>query len=186
MRIEKNRISSTQSAKRKTYSNNTCNHSITMNTIFLLGKYTSKILQRFHIQDCNPMYTHLDTNQRKEDSSTREVVDRTIYKQLVGSLMYMVNRRPNICLAISQLSQFMMEPTKLHQRETKYVLIYLKGIVDYGLWYKRIDGVKLQGFTNVYWARSPLDKKSTSRAIFSVGSTIVSWYSIKQRYVALK
>jgi len=47
------------------------------------------------------------------------------------------------------------------------------------------EGVKLQGFTNVDWVGSSSDRKSTSRGIFSIGSTMASWYSRKQRLVAL-
>eukprot|EP00253_Pinus_taeda_P012357 PITA_12357 len=46
-----------------------------------------------------------------------------------------------------------------------------------------IDGVKLQGFTDVYWDGSPSNRKSTSGGIFNLGSAIVSWYSRKQRSV---
>ena len=45
--------------------------------------------------------------------------------------------------------------------------------------------MKLQGFTDEDWARSPPDRKSTSRRIFSIGSAIVSWYNKKPRSIAL-
>ena len=45
--------------------------------------------------------------------------------------------------------------------------------------------MKLQGFTDADWEGSPSHKKSTSGGIFSIGSTIVSWYNKKQRSVAL-
>ena len=45
--------------------------------------------------------------------------------------------------------------------------------------------MKLCGFTDADWAGSPMDRKSTSGGVFSIGSTIVSWYSRKQRSVAL-
>ncbi len=45
--------------------------------------------------------------------------------------------------------------------------------------------MKLCGFTDADWAGSPLDRKSTSGGIFNLGSAIVSWYSRKQRIVAL-
>jgi hypothetical protein len=35
----------------------------------------------------------------------------------------------------------------------------------YGLWYRQTDEVKLHGFTNVDWAGSPMDRKSTSGGI---------------------
>eukprot|EP00253_Pinus_taeda_P006615 PITA_06615 len=47
------------------------------------------------------------------------------------------------------------------------------------------EGVKLQGFTDVDWVGSPSHQKSTSGGIFILGSVAVSWYSRKQRSVAL-
>eukprot|EP00253_Pinus_taeda_P019530 PITA_19530 len=47
------------------------------------------------------------------------------------------------------------------------------------------DEVKLCGFTDADWAGSPTDRKSTTGGIFSIRSTTASWYSRKQRFVAL-
>eukprot|EP00253_Pinus_taeda_P009936 PITA_09936 len=47
------------------------------------------------------------------------------------------------------------------------------------------EGVKLQGFTDADWVGSPSDRKSTSGGIFNLDSAAVSWYSKKQRSVAL-
>jgi hypothetical protein len=56
---------------------------------------------------------------------------------------------------------------------------------DHILWYRQMDEVKLHGFTDADWAGSPTDRKSTSGGIFSIGSTVVSWYNRKQRSLAL-
>lgn len=45
--------------------------------------------------------------------------------------------------------------------------------------------MKLQGITDADWVETPSDRKSTLGVVFSVGSTIVSWYSRKRRSVAL-
>ena len=45
--------------------------------------------------------------------------------------------------------------------------------------------MKLYGFVDANWAASPTDRKSTSGGLFSIGSTVVSWYNKKQRSVAL-
>lgn len=55
------------------------------------GKYANEILQRFNMENCKPMDTPLATNWRKSYASSSEEVDATIYRQLVGSLMYLVN-----------------------------------------------------------------------------------------------
>lgn len=74
----------------------------------------------------------------------------------------------------------MVRPIKLYWKETKHVLRYLRGTTKYGLWYKQIDGVKLQSFKGI-----PLDRKSTSGGIFSIRSAIVSLYNRKYREIAL-
>jgi hypothetical protein len=131
------------------------------------------------------MDTPLLGNWRKENSTSREVVDATVYRQLVGSLTYLVNMRPDICYAVNQLSQVMVNPTKLFWKANKHVLRYLRGTSKYGLWYRQMDEVKLHGFTDADWESNLMDRNITSGGIFSIGSTVVSWYSRKQRFVAL-
>ena len=45
--------------------------------------------------------------------------------------------------------------------------------------------MKLHGFMDSNWAGNPTDIKSTLGGIFSIGSTVVSWYNRKQISVAL-
>ena len=72
-----------------------------------------------------PMEIPLPRNWRKEDATSSEVVDATTYRHLVGSLMYLVNTRPDICCAVNQLSQAMVKQTKLYWKVEKHVLRYL-------------------------------------------------------------
>lgn len=78
------------------------------------GKYANDIRQRFHMDRCKPMEIPLVGNWRKEDVTSSEVVEATIYRQLVGSLMYFVKTRPYMCYVVNQLSQEMVKPTKLY------------------------------------------------------------------------
>ena len=64
------------------------------------GKYAVEILRRFRMMDSRPMSTPLVTNWRKIDTSDSETVDPTIYRQLIGSLMYLVNTQPDISFAV--------------------------------------------------------------------------------------
>ena len=79
----------------------------------------------------------------------------------------------------------MVKQTKIYWKATKHVLRYLSGTNKYPLWYKQTKGMKLQGFTNVDWARSTFEMKSRSRQSFNIGSPVVSWSIRKQRSVAL-
>jgi hypothetical protein len=101
------------------------------------GKYTVEILRRFGMLDCKSMTTPMVTNMKKlsESSFDSGLIDPTMYRQLIGSLMYLVNTRPDICYAVSALSQFMSQPRKIHWVTVKHVLRYLRGTVGYGLKY---------------------------------------------------
>ena len=88
-------------------------------------------------------------------------MDATIYKHVVGSLMNLVNTIPDIFYTVKQLSQAMVNLTKLFWKVGKHALRYLMGTTKYGLWYKQIEGVKLQGFIDAYWVGSPSDIKSS-------------------------
>ena len=137
------------------------------------------------MEDCRPMSTPMITNWKNLHGSEGELVDPTLYRQLIGSLMYLVNTQPDLCFAMNTLSQFMVEPRSVHWVAAKHVLRYLAGTVDFGLDYRRSDGIKLVGCTDSDWAGSVADRKSTSGCCFSLGSATVSWFSRKQKSVAL-
>ena len=104
------------------------------------GKYAMDILQRFGMQDCKSMSVPMTTNLTKlRDSGTNsQDVDPTLYRQLIGSLMYLVHTRPDICYTVNALSQFMFYLKHIHWVAAKHVLIYVQGIITYGLRYTSI------------------------------------------------
>ena len=77
-------------------------------------------------------------------------VDATQYRQMVGSLMYlMIGTWPDIVAAISIVSQFASEPTKDHFRAIKQILRYLQGTKGYKLNLGgEVDSIKLTGYSD--------------------------------------
>jgi hypothetical protein len=149
------------------------------------GKYVIKILHKFGMMDCKSMDTPMNANIRKVKVPDSDPVDPSLYRQLIGSLMYLVNTRPYICFAVNTLSQFQVEPRHEHWIATKHVLRYICGTINYGLRYTASSNIQLHGFTDSDWARSVEDRKSTSSMCFSLGSVMISWGSRKQKSVAL-
>ena len=76
------------------------------------------------MMDCKSTSTPMTMNLNKlSDASTySDLVDPTMYRQLVRSLMYLVNTRLDICFAMSTLGQFMCEPRQMHWLAAKHVL----------------------------------------------------------------
>jgi hypothetical protein len=80
------------------------------------GKYTVEILMKFWMTDCKPMPTPMVINLKKLNETSFDLgkIDPHLYTQLIGSLIYLVNTRPDICYAVSVLSQFMSQPRQTH------------------------------------------------------------------------
>lgn len=76
--------------------------------------------------------------------------------------MYLVNTRPDICFTVNTLSQFMVEPKRVHWAAARHILRYVCGTVGFGLKYTREDDIRLCRFTDADWAGSSVDRKSTS------------------------
>ena len=77
-------------------------------------KYAGQILERFKIQNskATPTPTKVGLNLSKEDSNKR--VDPTLYKSMVGSLMYLTATRPDLMHAVNLISRFMEIPKDSH------------------------------------------------------------------------
>ena len=66
------------------------------------------------MMDCKPMTTPMNSNLKLLSDDSLEPFDPTVYRQLIGSLMYLVNTRPDICFAVNALSQYMVAPRQVH------------------------------------------------------------------------
>ena len=85
------------------------------------GKYAVEILKRFGMMNCKTMATPMALNLKLLSDASLETVDAKMYHQMIGSLMYLMNTRPDICFAVNRLRH-------VH-------LMVAKGIVDYELKY---------------------------------------------------
>ncbi|KAK2966883.1 hypothetical protein RJ640_028893 [Escallonia rubra] len=147
-------------------------------------KYGETILKKFKMYGCKSVGTPLVVDQKliREDGSGD--VNASLFRSLVGSLLYLSATRPDIMYATSLLSRFMLKPSRIHYGAAKRVLRYIQGTLDFGIMYKKNEKLQLSGFCDIDWAGSVDDMRSTSGYAFSLGSGMFSWASKKQQTVA--
>ena len=112
-------------------------------------------------------------------------VDATLYKQLVGCLMYLTVTRSDLMFVVCLISRYMADPKEEHMLIAKRVLRYLKGTLDVGVYYKWSKDVNLLGYTDSDYARDIDDRKSTSGYVFFLNGAAICWSSRKQGIVTL-
>ena len=118
----------------------------------------------------NPMDSGLKL-QKDEGESFNDVKE---YRRIVGSLLYLTITRPNITFLVGIISQFMERPCVDHMATAKRILRYVKGTLDYGLFYQNKIVYSLQGYIDVDWGGNVTDRRSTTSHCFSFGSTVIS------------
>ena len=98
---------------------------------------------------------------------------------MIRKLQYVVYRRLDISLVVGIVFIFLASPKDNHMTATKRILRYLKGIEDYGLYYKKNDKFELKIFTNFDWVGNVDDRKRKSGGAFFLGKRLVSWTTKK-------
>ena len=147
-------------------------------------KYSNNILKKFGMGDCNPTLIPLVVNEKMKKEDGEKKIDASIYRSMVGSLLYLCATRPDIMFASSMLSRFMNSPSQIHLGAAKRVLRYIKGTTNFGIKYVKGAQINLQGYCDSDWAGCLDDMKSTTGYSFSLGSSVFSWSSKKQESVA--
>ena len=134
------------------------------------GKYAMDILKRNRMMDCMDMATPMALNLKLLSDSSSELVNAMMYRQMIGSLMYLVNTRPGICFVVNTLSQFLTYLIHVHLIAAKYILRYLRSTVDYGLKYEVNQKIILEGYVDSYWAVPSIGR--TLQSITSVWNQV--------------
>ena len=89
--------------------------------------------------ECKAMATPMDSNLKLLADDSSELVDVTQYRQIIG---------PDICFAVNTLSQYLVQPSQVHLIAAKHVMRYLKGTIDFGLYYDGNHDYRLYDYTD--------------------------------------
>jgi hypothetical protein len=85
---------------------------------------------------------------RLEDGGDTPLVENTLYKQLVGSLVYLTHFRSDLSYSVGAVSRFMQESHELHLKVAKHILRYVHGTITFGIHYTTKSTLDLIGFTD--------------------------------------
>ena len=103
----------------------------------------------------------------------------------MGSLIYLTHSQPNISYVVGSFSRYKQEPHEFHLKETKRILIYVKGTTSFGIHYAAGSSLDIVGYTYSDWAGNNTDHKSTSGYILYLILGTINWSSKKKSTITL-
>lgn len=135
------------------------------------------------MKDCNPVTTLTEFGLKLNKDHEGKKVESSLYKQIVGSLMYLTATRPYIMHSISLISRYMENQTEMYLLAAKRIFGYLQGTKDFGLFFKKGKRLELFGFSDS--AGDQDDRRSTLGYVFMMGTGAILWSSKKQLIITL-
>ncbi|KAJ9561577.1 hypothetical protein OSB04_006737 [Centaurea solstitialis] len=148
------------------------------------GKYVHEMLKKFDLTSYTPMKTPMAPPLSLDKDSKGKPVDVTLYRGMIGSLLYLTASRPDIMYSTCLCARYQAEPKESHLTAVKRIFRYLKGTPNMGLWYSKDSGFDLTAYSDSDFAGCKIDRKSTTGGCHLLGGKLVSWTSKKQNSVS--
>ena len=125
-------------------------------------KYTKDLLKRFKMDECKTIRTPMPSNGHLDLNEGGKSVDQTLYRSMIGSLLYLTASRPDIMFSVCMCARFQASPKEAHLVAIKRIFRYLRHTPSIGLWYPKGARFQLIGYSDSDYVGCKIDRKSTS------------------------
>ncbi|GJS22708.1 hypothetical protein Tco_0451340 [Tanacetum coccineum] len=130
---------------------------------------------KFGMDSCNPVDTPMVDRLKLDEDPLGIPVDQTRFSSMVGSLMYLTASRPDLVFAICMCARYQASPTKKHLEALKRVFRYLRGTINWGLWYLKDTAMALTAYADKDHAGCQDTRRSKSGSAQFLGDKLILW-----------
>jgi hypothetical protein len=141
-------------------------------------------MKKFNMAELKPASTPMSIAMVPDPNENGKPVDQREYRRMIGSLLYLMETRPNIQFIMCLYARFKASPHISHRQAIQRIFRYLKYTLEFGIWYSTSSSLDLVGFSDADFAGCGIDRKSTLGTCHFLGSSLICWSSCKQTSVA--
>ncbi|GJY90588.1 retrovirus-related pol polyprotein from transposon TNT 1-94 [Tanacetum coccineum] len=149
------------------------------------SKYASEIVKKYGLHSTDSVDTPMIENKKLDEDLQGKPVDATLYRGMIGSLMYLTSSRPDLNYVVCLCARYQAKPTEKHLQAVKRIFRYLNGTINMGLWYSKDTDMSLTAYADADHAGCQDTRRSTSGSAQFLGDKLVSWSSKKQKSTAI-
>lgn len=148
-------------------------------------KSAKELIKRFGLDSTKHMNTPMSTTLKLSRESSGKSVDPSLYRRMIGSLLYLTATRPYIAFSVGAYARYRSDRKEIHLKAVKRIIRYISGTLKYSLWYPYDSSTCIAGYSDADWAGNVDDRKYTSGRCFYLGNCLVVWHSKKQSSISL-
>jgi hypothetical protein len=79
----------------------------------------------------------MSTNFKISSDLVGKLVDPTLYRSMIGSILYLTASRPDIAFSVGVCARFQANPKESHLIAVKRIIRYVNDTLLYGIWNSR-------------------------------------------------
>lgn len=104
-------------------------------------------IEKANLQNSTLVSTPFKVNVKLGKDDEELLLDPTMYRHLVGSLVYLTITKLDLSYAINFIRQFMSTPRHLHLAIVRRIIQYLQGTLNHGLYFPARNPLTLLAYS---------------------------------------
>ncbi|GJS66792.1 retrovirus-related pol polyprotein from transposon TNT 1-94 [Tanacetum coccineum] len=112
------------------------------------SKYAYEIVKKYGLHTTDSVDTPMIENKKLDEDLQGKPVDATLYRGMIGSLMYLTANRPDLNYDVFLCAWYQAKPTEKHLQAVKRVFRYFNGTINMGLWYLKDTEMSLTAYAD--------------------------------------
>ncbi|KAI3450426.1 hypothetical protein Pfo_007091 [Paulownia fortunei] len=144
------------------------------------SKYARNLVKKFGLKNTKHIRTPMGTN----DRLSKDDVGTSLYRSMIGSLLYLTPSRPDICFSVGVCARYQCDPKESHLKASKQIIRYVNGTSEYDIWYSKDTNSNLAGYCDDDWPGDVDDRKNTSGGCFFSKQNCISLSTAESEYIA--
>ena len=94
-------------------------------------------MKKFGLESASSVRTPMSPNVKLTIDLLGKSVDSSLYRSMIGSLLYLTANRPDISYSVGVCARYQANPKESHMITLKIIIKYVKTIANFGVWYSK-------------------------------------------------
>ena len=142
-------------------------------------------MKKFGLESASSVRTPMSPNVKLIVDLLGKNVDSSLYKSMIGSLLYLTASKPDISYSMRVCAKYQANPKESHMIVLKRIVKHVKSTANFSVWYSKDTDDVLAGYFDADWPSNANDRKSTLGGCFYMSNNLITWMSKKQNSISL-